>query len=766
MVDQDAALPTSHGSGARSGERGDSEPAVVQATSRSDAPSPDRSAESKASGRQDRDREAGQPSDSEGSRRQHKDEQAAVPGPESVLDYGRPYVSAEQATGISHEGAVFGGESYGFVQTLNRIVVPSAGRNPVAVGPVEPKLLQKIQSVLVPPKVAQQALQILQDQHILVLQGRAHSGKASLALWLLCQIGNSDPSAPDEVYAVAPEERLDRLPDGFFTDPARPTSRYVVDTLGAEAAGSLRLPVLRALSDQLGNGFLVVTVDSRTPIPRIELRDYFLRYGSPPDPYEVLRRNLLWRLNSRELPDDLFGVPWIREELQRAPLPGYLDQLAEVLASVVKGVVDQAEAETAYASFGRLRVEEWFESHPGLRERCLMVAAAVLNGASYHEVADAAEALRTLLEPPDENGQPPHPPSWGLGSSRRQLVEDIGGRIVATHRPTVLGSSPSEVLQLEDIGLQLEVLEHVWWEHEAVRSIVLEWLAGLGRHEDLDVSGRAAAAVGALCRKDLVYLHNRLLIDWATAPEFIARVSAAVALDVVASDRELARQVRALLHRWVRSDPTSPQAWTATAAYGFEVGRRWPNFALRDLRLVVEEAPNHSWIASRSLANLCEAGKATRVLDTIAAWVAADGPPAAAEQALRVFLLMFRAGGDANPIAAGTSREEAEGAPTLLRLAVKDELVRAHLVKLWKTAFHRIETQEQAADTLGNWITLADENAEVGSALDSVALELLMGTPGEQQELAELLRERANDPRVPSDTARRYLLSIGQEISF
>jgi hypothetical protein len=761
MADQDAVKSSSTGSDAKPADRQGPEPA------------PDEG-DRERSGREERDREPRQRSETDEPRQERKEERAAFPDPHRVQQYGRPYF-AERATGIRQEGAVYGGESYGFVQTLNRIVVPSAGRGPVAVGPVEPRLLEKVCSVLIPPDGADRARQILQDHRVLVLQGRAHLGKASFALWLLRQADQGedgrwqrhDEETPpsDDVYAIAPGHRLDDLPERFFADPSRASGRYVVDTLTAEAAASIRLPVLRALSEQLGGGgSLVVTVDSRIPIPRTELSDYLVLCGDPPDATAVLRSNLRWHLGGQEPPDHLVQIPWVRNELRRRPLPGHLDQLAQVLAGLLQGDVDETEAEAAYARFGQVRVEEWFESHPGLTERCLMVAAAVLNGASYHEVADAAGTLQRLLEPREDDDRPPQPPAWGLRSPRRQLVEDVGGRVVSTQRATVLGSTPSEVLELEDVDLQREVLEHVWWEHEAIRSTLLEWLAGLGHRDNLDISGRAAAAVGALCRKDLVYLHNRLLIDWATSPELVARISAAIALDVVAGDRQLAKQVRALLHRWIRSDPGAPQAWTATAAYGFEVGRRWPGFALRDLRLVVEEAPRHAWIAGRTLANLCGSGSAAKVLEAIASWVAPDDPPEAAEQALRVFLGMLRAGADADPLAVG-SGVGADAVPTLLRLAAESEPERTRLVELWKAAFNRAETQQEAVDALGYWITLADEQEATGAALDAVAPDLLMGSPREQDELAEILRDLANDPRRMSATARRYLLSIGQEIS-
>jgi hypothetical protein len=698
-----------------------------------------------------------------------QDQQSSIPGFDQVKGVAEPFLGGTAKTGMRVDGAIAGGTNYGAVALHGhdnyvvgtQIVATSGGGGRIAVGIVEPGLLDKVEAVLVAPTVADQAMRVLREQRVLVLRGRPHWGKSSLALWLLSQVGREEGGPAPEVYALGSSVPLHDLPEGFLRADDRPGGRYLLDSLSPETAGTLRLPVLRALCRDLGNGYLVITVDSRTPIPRIELGGYLVDCQEPPDPEAVLRRNLRWRLDGAELPHGLLEAPWVRRELDGKPLPGHLDQVGEVLAMVAEGLADTTEAEAKSTHLLGRRVAEWFERHPELPERCLMVAAAVLNGASYHEVADAADRLRTIVEPPDDD-QPPPSPGWGLSSSRHQLVEDVGARIVPRMQATSLGPCPVELLELEDPRLQLEVLEHVWVGHDAVRGTLLDWLGELGHHSTFDVHGRAAAAAGALCRKDLPYLHNRLLLEWATAERREARISAAVALDVVAGDRDLARQVRALLHQWIQRDPGSRQAWTATVAYGFGVGQRWPRFALRDLRLVVEEAPHHAWVASRSLASLCDAGQEATVLDAIAEWAAVDDPPEAGEPALWVFLFMLGAA-DVDVLNAGADGNDA--VPTLLRLAAQDIELRRRVVELWKDAFQRMETHKAAIRALRGWILLADERPEAERALDPVALDLLWGERGYQADLIEVLRELAEDARRPSPNARRYLLGMGQEVT-
>jgi hypothetical protein len=121
---------------------------------------------------------------------------------------------------------------------------------------------------------------------------------------------------------------------------------------------------------------------------------------------------------------------------------------------------------------------------------------------------------------------------------------------------------------------------------------------------------------------------------------------------------------------------------------------------------------------------------------------------------------------DADALAAGTGADGGRTVPALLRLAAGDDGIRARVVRLWKQTFRRVETHEDAINLLSLWVALADRRNEAARALDVVALELLHGTRDHQDELAEILRELADDPRRPSSTARRYLQSIGHEVTF
>jgi hypothetical protein len=687
-----------------------------------------------------------------------EEDASAFPSTHQVQQLAQAFLPAGDTRGeVQQSGPVIGSETYGYVGTVNRtqIVVPGGGSARVAVGSVRPELLTKVEQVFVAAACYQRALHVLRSQRVVVLQGRAHWGKATTALRLLLDACALDPDRTQQMLAIAPNVQLETLTEDFFEDGGA----YVVDTLAPAGAGALHVSLLSYLSDRLEEtaGYLAITVDGRSAIPRTALRDYLVLCTTIPDPEEVLRQNLRWHLRDGGHSDGLAELAWVQRQVRQRPLPGQLDQLAEVLADLVRGRIAEADAPADYARRVRLRVQEWFESHPELPERCLMVAAAVLNGSSYHEVADSAYRLRLLLEPPPEEDQPPRP-GWRFGSSRTQIVEDICGQVVLERQPTNLGTSPREVLQLDDVNLQREVLEHVWFEHDAVRGPLLEWLSELGGHRSPEIRQRAAVAVGALCLKDFVYIYNRIVLDWAASPRVAEGISAAVALNMVANaDDELASQVRTLLQRWVLHDPRSALAWTATAAFGLQVGQRWPEHALRALRAVVEQAPEYAWAASRSIANLCEAGRAGVVLEAIEEWAGCDDPRATA-RCLRAFVRTMRVGGGDGVVASGARDGDRDGVvtPVLLRLAASDQEVLDQVLRLWREALDRHETYEQALAALRHWLLLADEDDHTRQALDAVASDLLSGTINQQRELVVALEEWADDPRFPSITAKRY----------
>lgn len=368
-------------------------------------------------------------------------------------------------------------------------------------------------------------------------------------------------------------------------------------------------------------------------------------------------------------------------------------------------------------------VAEWFRQHPGIRERCFMTAAAVLNGAEYQDISNAADDLERLVRG-EITGSGPIPRGWNRPfSPRLERAEDIGARL----HPSADGSrdGPLSVVELEESLVQAMVLAHLWYQHDDIFSHLFEWLDGLGQHPFFEVSGRAAAAASTLCVIDFTYLRLRLLEPWASkrstaaSPrEHTSQISAAVALATAARESDLAAQILPLLHRWGGPGQPTGLPWTAATALGLLNERRFLAGALDGLGIIIEHHGwTLSWVAARSLANLCDAGHAGETLRTLKSWINAPSSRLA-ERALTVFdrLMQVR---DAQP-----DDGEPERIPVLLRLAMSHEDTRDAVRQLWCDLLDpaRPTVGHAALTTLYHLLRLADRDERCRPAADALFL--------------------------------------------
>jgi hypothetical protein len=666
-----------------------------------------------------------------------------------------------QNIGVQQTGPVHGGSAFG----TGRAAWVSASDGVGAVrGRVKPDELRRVGSVHVPAAVHEPAKKALADQRLVILHGRARWGKVTTALRLL------DELHPGEVFLMDPTRPLGELERATFT----PAAGYLVDGLDPNLAEALSLGALISTSERLeqAGSHLVVTVDGLVPLRRRALRSFLLPCDEPPEPVAVLLSALRWRLREPGLDENdprlrrLTEPDWVRAELGNPalPVPARVHALAAVLVEVDQDRLTPDAAPTAFREQIVDQVEEWFQSHPGVRERCLMTAIAVLNESSYQDVADAAERLGALVadaadgskdEEKEEPDAGPEPPPWRLASSRRLRVQDCCADLEASLEELIVGDTsfgqaPVDLVRLEDPVLQPAVLEHVWREHDAVRTSLLDWLDELGREPVLDVSGRAAAAVGALWKHDFRYFYNRIVLPWARHAKPDVRWSAALALDVLAADADAAKRVQGLLHKWVENDAQSAEAWTAAATYGLGIGQRYPTEALDDLLAVTRESQRSLWVVGRSLANLCDLGHADRVLAAMTAWVEDRETEGLRDRALRVFLHAARAD-------AASAPDDQRGWPALLLGGAQVPDGRDELAALWRDALKTEEIHDWAGEELRCWLDRAEEDERLLLELDGLVAALL-GRPGRAATvLRRFLRRWAGDQRHPSAAAARHL---------
>lgn len=655
-----------------------------------------------------------------------------------------------QHVGVQQTGAVHGGRAYGIGTTTVTTERASADHDDHICGKIRASDLERIRVVHVPAYLAHKRARRILDEHgLVILHGRARWGKTTTALFLL------DEKHRNEVYLLDSESSFPAIEETVL----QAGRGYLIEHLVPDAASAINPVALMHLSERLVglNSHVVVTIDGLVPLRRHALEWSLVVCDELPDPKEMLKCSVAWRLRDKTCSvDELMREQWVLDELAAQPHPARVDALASVLERIASNSLDAAHGQTTYWNLLPNQVGEWFETHPGLRERCLMVAIAVLNEASYQEVADAADRLHDLLEPPpddEDEDEDAHPkgPGWEMSSPRRHRVQDCCADLVSESESTLIGDVPVERVRFEDPNLQRVVLQHVWNEHDVVRPELLTWLEELGADSSDDVRVSAAAAVGSLAQRDFRYFHDRLIRTWAAHDNREVRLSAAVALDVLAAvGEDSERRVRRLLRRWIRLDAGSAMAWTAVATYGYELGRRAPEAALDDVLTVVRRNPRALWIAGKTIANFCELGFAHLALRRLKYWSEQHRIPFLRERTLRVFLHATRADEIGEP-------ELPRYGPVLLRVAGADSNLRANIAELWEGALGVSQLERSAAEALRRWLNQADDDPELEPSLKNLVAALLQRSRRTQAVVRRLLTDWAEDPLRPSAAAARYL---------
>jgi hypothetical protein len=611
--------------------------------------------------------------------------------------------------------------------------------------------LEKLEAVFVEPAEYPRAARILAEQRLVVLRGPAGNGKRAMALHLLMRQGAR------RVVELSP----DTEPAKLAVYPFAGEFGYLVDTLLPEPARQLSGFLLRRLGAVLRerNSHLVLTIDHRPEVPPEVARDCLVDCLDVPDREAMLRRHLAWYLRGTaaggELPD--VGHDEVRRYLRLHPRPVSVDRLARLLRPVVLG---EGDLDAALRQAGNVPSEQAasiFAGDPDLEQWSLIVAVAVLHGASYQTVLRAAEQLALHLRRGLQHGG--RPVAWDPGVPRLQRIGQAKARLVDDQEMLQYGLVQVERVEFEHPELQPAVLDHLWQRYDQLRRPLLEWLRKLGDEPDRDVQIGAATALGYLLPHAFRHLFNEVLWPWAHSDNEAARTTAARAFGVPIHHPQLAPVVLAILRDWADPGADWQFRWTAAESYGHAVGALHPDAALRDLRLIgrTHHDGRLNWVAGYGMSYLAVNGRLLESIGALLDWTdpAATRPLRTAglvgfcELALRV---------DTSPRVPGHS-------PVLLERAADGAVSREAVEELWRRVLGAALTVKAAALALRGWLRAADRETEHLDPADAhlepwlraVLADLLSGDTAAAQRLATFLRRWANDQDRPSRLAQTVI---------
>lgn len=564
----------------------------------------------------------------------------------------------------------------------------------------------------------------LTQKGVAVLRGAPGSGRSFTAVLA------AQEAMDAEVIHLDAEAGLKRLvsnQDGERGD-LRPGFGHVIEGDGSPWASMLRAQLLSRMSaETYRRSPLVVIVDDQVSVDGLD--EYVVEHRSTDDlRFQVLARHLTVLLEDRpEERRKLVEHEALRDELRGRTSMAEIAGLARQLARSVRDGQDTDQIVQGLKARLRSRAERLLrppeqsgggtKHEVSLWSRAFLLACVVLDGKPLSRVSRESHRLAELLHGVRSPSSVPEMPlfqeslaDW-LNQSDVKFTDREGNPVAARHSECLVKISQS--------GLGESVLEVLWHDHSGARRPLLEWLDGLVISGEEDIRVSAAQTVGLLATFDWTYVQEAQLARWATDRSEHAvrrRYGAAWALERAAYDAVLDARVRRLLRNWSQRRPYQA---CAEAAYGTEIGARFPDEALNNLEKIARLSFKS---VKDAVQEIYAAGSRPQVLRRLADWSVSP---------------QDRLCDDASACLKQLSRFRGDLAVTGF---LAEPMSRGDLRKLTRNVlFHRkYVIQRRGWETLRLWVERAGDEPGLAEALGEFIAEL----PPDEGERTDALRAR------------------------
>ncbi|MGW2115349.1 hypothetical protein [Streptomyces zhihengii] len=546
--------------------------------------------------------------------------------------------------------------------------------------------------------------------HALVLCGASGTGRRTAALHVLLKAGV--PGRKIQWLVLDWDQpRTEQIPytpgHGFVLDL---TGRPELDETFYTGLGDYQKAAESA------GAFLIILADSAGWNPEV-LGSVPVIFLSRPSALQVAAAHLERRAKER--------AGW----LTGAPLDTLLSEDspagngARLASLIVRAETDDKTAISNQFTDWQKHLKGWFAAHSGdddLRERALLVAAALLENTPADIVLDAADQLFREV-------------GGALPAGGALAGRDLQARLEAISAGTVGNENIS--LAKDRPGLPDAVLRYVWQQRPQLRHVLLEWASQISAPNGIAVRHLPRIA-DALVQLSLMPGGSVVLpvaCAWIETGRPAHRQLALGILESMALHPDTGADVRKQLYDWAQQKSLSPDLAQAVAEIcGGPLGRRYPRIALTRLRLLASRTDRLAvdWVAAavRSLAAVPE--QRGPVLSEVIAWAESEDSTRRMAGARTFLALANICGGillpDSSPWSLG------EGAAG----AMEDTF----FVRGWLAALTEPSTADDAHVSLAAWLDSASVPDEQVMPLAAAVLrghlhgahtaELLVGSPG------------------------------------
>ncbi|MEE4590664.1 hypothetical protein V2J94_01905 [Streptomyces sp. DSM 41524] len=572
-------------------------------------------------------------------------------------------------------------------------------------GPVRDSDLDRLHELYIAPPSHTALVKHLNRHGVAVLRGAPGSGRYTTALLA------ARKAMPHGVVKLDSEAGVRRLAkdDGGL----QPSRGHVIVGDGRAWANELAQVLIRLRDATYGRSPLVIVVDDQVPVR--DLLEHVVEHTVEDDlRFKVLERHLTVQLADQ--PEDCRKL--LEHERLRDDLRGRraMAEVAGLATQLARRVGDGEDIDQIVQSLGaemRVKAVKLLGPPPkevgdgarkpevSLWSRAFLLACAVLDGTTLSRVSRESHRLAELLHGVRSPSSVPEMPLFEESVQdwlRRSDVEftDRDGRLVGPRHPECR-------VRISQPGLGEAIMEVLWHDHSGARGPLLRWLDSLVIRSEEDIRVLAAQTVGLLATFDWAYVHEELLVPWASDKSEHAerrQFAAAWALERAVVDPLLASRVRRLLWRWSQRRDFHACAQTA---YGTRIGAMFPAEALNNLERITGSGTKSVWPAVREI---YAAGSRPQVLERLADW-SASSRHWLRDDAAKCLQRLSRFGGERS-ITDLLKEPEPRGA--LLRLTRN--------VLLSPSRLHR----ERGWNTMRQWVERADDQPELeGLVADFVA---------------------------------------------
>ncbi|MFD0684726.1 hypothetical protein ACFQZM_09480 [Actinomadura fibrosa] len=426
----------------------------------------------------------------------------------------------------------------------------------------------------------------VEHKSLILVRGADGTGRLTAALVALLGWSGLGGAAGHDGESAVGVVRIDGPPGLIDEAELRPRHGYVLDVGEHDWNAHLEneLGHLTNLATRTRCRLILLVPEHRPPPPGpvVEHR--------PPSTVEVFERWLTQEADEYGITPDISPTAlrtvtdWLADESSPS-------KAVEHAYRLVSGLAEGRTADEVLADLPdhvREDVCTRLSERRPILGRCFMASVAVLHGLPEATVSKAALDLARRIDETWKREEGKRPlPTWEhlntwleyAGATTRQAREPGGGRFV-------------ELRQRARATTTLRVL---WEEQPTIREPLKDWLFELGEDDSIEVSVKAAHAVGLLATLDFEVVGRWFLRPWCKSRRLKDQRLAAWALEVAAQDPALEERVRRHLDHL--SHGTLGECAVAIRTFGSRIGVREPEQALavfetasRRLNLSIGEA--------------------------------------------------------------------------------------------------------------------------------------------------------------------------------